>query len=131
MLRLVVIALAATALVPSAGAAGKTGFAFGRVGGSIRPYTVAIATDGLVRVSGAVEVRRTKLTRLELGELNRLAATNRFGTLPPRTNCPGALPDVAATYIRVGPRTVRVHGNCVPEYRRLWLALGRAVRLAS
>jgi hypothetical protein len=128
-------ALAVTALVaavaPVAGAAGKTGFAFGRLGGSIRPYSVAIATDGVVRVSGPVQVGRRKLTRAELGALNRLAATNRFGALPKETNCAGTLPDVASTFIRVGPRTVRVHGSCVAGFARIWKALGRAVELSG
>lgn len=130
MLRLLASAVAVLAVaVPPAGAANDTGFAFGRSGGSIRPFWVVIRTDGAVHVSGPVEVRRTKLTRLQLGELNRLAALGRFGSLPPTTRCPRALPDVAATFIRVGPRTVRVHGTCVAEYQRLWRALARAVRL--
>ena len=33
------------------------------------------------------------------------------------------LPDVAATFIRVGARTVRVHGACVARYTKLWNAL--------
>lgn len=131
MLRLLVLAAAAAAAaVPAASALPKTGFAFGREGGSIRPFRVVIATDGTVRVSGPVTVGRRKVARLQLGELNRLAATSGFDTLPPRTSCPQTLPDVAETYIRVGPLTVHVHGPCVAAYQRLWKALGRAVRLS-
>lgn len=132
MLRALALAAAlAAVLAEPAATAQKTGFAFGRAGGSIRPFTIVISIEGGVRTAGAVEVGRTKLTRLQLGELNRLAATNRFGTLPLRTRCPNTLPDVAETFIRVGPRTVRVHGSCVVEYQRLWKALARAVRASG
>jgi hypothetical protein len=40
------------------------------------------------------------------------------------------LPDIAATFIRVGARRALVHGGCVPRYARLWLALTQAVRLS-
>ncbi|MDX6486374.1 MAG: hypothetical protein QOF43_1527 [Gaiellaceae bacterium] len=126
-----VIAVSAAVVAPAAGAAPDSGFAFGRTGGNIRPYNVTIANDGTVQVSGAVQVGRMKLTRAQLGVLNRLAATNRFATLPAATNCPGTLPDVAATYVRVGGRTVRVHGACLTRYERLWKALGSAVHLKS
>jgi hypothetical protein len=124
------LALGAAMLVPAAAASPRQGFAFGRSGGNIQPFRVVITTDGVVRVSGAAHVGRTKLTRLELGDLNRIAATGSFGSLPPSTNCPGTLPDIAATFIRVGPRTVHVHGNCVGSYGKLWKALVRAVRLS-
>jgi hypothetical protein len=39
------------------------------------------------------------------------------------------LPDVAATFVRVGPRTVRVHGTCLAHYQRVWNALARAVKI--
>jgi hypothetical protein len=114
-----------------AGASEQRGFAFGRVGGNIRPYTVSIANDGVVRVSGAAEVGRMKLELAQLAELNRVASVTRFTALPLMTRCKGSLPDVAATFIRVGARTVRVHGNCVPRYAHLWKALSRAVKLSN
>lgn len=131
MQRALLLTLLVAALVPVAGASDKRGFEFGGVGGSIRPYAVSIANDGTVSVSGAAELERTKLTRLQLAELNRVASITRFTSLPASTMCRGALPDVAATFIRVGAQVVRVHGNCVPRYRRLWTALGRAVKLSN
>jgi hypothetical protein len=132
MLRALAIAVvAAGVLAPAAMPGQKTGFAFGRTGGSIRPFTVVIGIDGRVRATGAVAIARVRLTRPQLGELNRLAAISRFGTLPPRTTCPRTLPDVAQTFIRVGPRTVHVRGACLPEYQRLWKALARAVRVSG
>jgi hypothetical protein len=128
---LAAVVVTVAALAPSASAASKTGIAFGRDGGNIRPYSVSISVDGAVRASGPVEVRRTKLTRLEIAELNRLAVTTGFTHLEQRTNCPGTLPDVAATYIRVGARTVHVHGNCVAPYRKLWRALQQAARISN
>ncbi len=130
MRRALLVAVAATALVPLAGASEQRGFAFGRVGGNIRPYKVSIGNDGVVRVQGAVEVGRRKLTLAQLAELNRIASVTRFTALQLATSCKGTLPDVAATYIRVGARTVRVHGSCVPGYARLWKALSRAVKIA-
>jgi hypothetical protein len=47
------------------------------------------------------------------------------------TNCVGTLPDIATTFIRVGAKTVRVHGNCVPRFATLFTALSHAVKLNS
>jgi hypothetical protein len=121
--------VAAGVLVPAGTASQRTGFAFGRAGGNIRPFTVVITTEGRVQVSGPAEAGRSHLTRTQLGNLNRIAATGSFGMLPGMTQCTGVLPDVATTFIRVGPRTVRVHGDCVSDYRVLWKALAHAVRL--
>ena len=123
--------LALTCTVPAAGAVQPTGFAFGRLGGNIRPYSVTIANSGVVRTSGAVQVGRTRVTPVQLAALNRIATETRFTMLPAATNCRGSLPDVAATYIRVGARTVHVHGGCVPRYQRLLKALKASVRLAA
>jgi hypothetical protein len=127
---LLLVALVAVA-APAAGASEKRGFAFGRTGGSILPFSVSIANDGTVRVFGAAEVVRTKLTVRQVANLNRVASMARFTSLPERTNCPGTLPDVAVTFIRVGARVVRVQGSCVARYTRVWKALGAAVRLSS
>jgi len=118
------------ALLPSTGsAAAKRGFAFGRAGGNIMPFTVSISNDGVVHTTGAVTVRRQKLTLLQIAALNRVAATNGFSAMPAATNCPGTLPDVAATFVRVGARKVQVHGACVAAYQRVWTALAHAVKL--
>ncbi len=123
--------MVAAAAIPASSAIQPTGFAFGRIGGNIRPYTVTIANSGVVRTTGAVAVGRHKLTPLQLGGLNRVATETSFVTLPKATNCSGTLPDVAATYIRVGARTVRVHGACVPRYQRLLKALQASVRIST
>ena len=130
MFRALLLAVVAAALVPAASASEQRGFAFGRVSGNIRTYTVSITNDGVVRARGAVEIGRMKLTLVQLAELNRVASVTRFTTLPLKTSCKGTLPDVAATFIRVAARTVRVHGNCVPPYSRLWKALSRTVKVS-
>ena len=127
MKRLLTVLAVASAAVPSAGAAEKTGFAFGRTGGNIRPFTVTIATTGKVTATGAAPAHKTTLTKQELANLNRVAFVVRFSTLPAVTACPGTLPDVAAEFIRVGGRTVRVHGGCIARFNRLWTALNRTV----
>ena len=131
MRRLLLAAACLVAVVPAADASQTRGFAFGRTGGNIRPYTVAIANDGTVTVRGAADVGRLRLTRLQLANLNRVAIVTRFTQLPARTSCKGTLPDVAGTFIRVGAYTVRVHGGCLARYQRMWKALGAAVELTN
>jgi len=118
------VALAAT----PAGHANRvlTGFAFGRTGGNIMPFTVAISTTGKVTASGAAPAHRRLLTKLQLANLNRVAFEVKFDTLPVVTACPNTLPDVAAQFVRVGNRIVRVHGGCLARFDRLWAALSRA-----
>ena len=82
-------------------------------------------------VSGPVQAGRTKLTRAQLAGLTKIASDVRFTTLPKTTNCAGTLPDVASTFVRVGTRTVRVHGECVPRYAKVWRALTAAVQLSA
>jgi hypothetical protein len=125
-----VAVLASLAASAPAGAVAQRGFAFGRLGGNIVPFTVSITNDGSVSAKGPVKIGRRHLTRLQIANLNRIAATNAFGSLAPATNCAGALPDVAATFVRIGPRTVRVHGSCLPRYQRIYAALAQAVKLA-
>jgi hypothetical protein len=127
---IVVAFAAAAAAVAGAAATPQRGFAFGRFGGNIRPYTVTIAAGGAVTVSGPV-VAAHRLTAAQLAALRHLATAERFGALPASTQCSGALPDAASTFIRVGARTVRVHGYCIARYNKLWRALTRAVGLTG
>ncbi len=116
------VLLAAALLLPA-----KTGFAFGRTGGNIMPFTVAIAATGEVKTTGAAPAHVSVVAKQQLANLDRIALAVRFSTLPVVTSCPGTLPDIAAQYVRAGGRTVRVHGNCVNRFNRLWTALNRAV----
>ncbi len=118
------------ALAPAAGASPQRSFAFGRLGGNIRPYTVSIGSNGVVHVSGAATAGRMKLTAAQLATLNRAVTDARFGAFLPATNCPGAHPDIASTFIRFGAKTVRVHGTCVARYAKLFTALSSAVKLS-
>jgi hypothetical protein len=129
MRSLVAVLLLAAALPSAVGASAQRGFAFGRTGGNIIPFTVTIENDGRVHVSGPVVVMRKKLTRIEVANLNRVVATNGFERLRPVNECPNTLPDVAATFVRVGPLRVQVHGSCLARYQHVYNALARAVRL--
>lgn len=131
MRALVAVLLLAAALPAAAGASAQRGFAFGRTGGNIVPFTVSIDNDGRVHVSGPVAVMRKQLTRVQVANLNRVVATNGFERLAPKNECPNALPDVAATFVRVGRLRVQVHGSCLARYQRVYNALARAVRLKS
>jgi len=121
-----IVALAAPAPALAAGHA----YAFGREGGNIRPFTVTIAHDGRVVLYGPVNVGRTRVTAAALTTLATTTARARFTTLAATTDCPGTLPDIAATWIRVGSRTVRVHGSCSARFTRVWNALAAAVHLS-
>ncbi len=126
-----VLGVLAALLVPAAQASTPpTGFAFGRSGGNIMPFRVVVSNDGKVHVSGAASAKRAMLTSHQLINLNRVATMNMFASLPKATQCKGVLPDVATTFVRVGPTTVRVHGGCLPRYQHVWKALGAAVGLA-
>jgi hypothetical protein len=107
-------------------AAPHTGFAYGRAGGNILPFAITVATTGVVRSTGPAPEHVGRVTKDQLANLNRIAFETQFPTLPARTACAGALPDVSDAFIRVGTRTVRVHGSCVPRFNRLWSALVRA-----
>src|SRR4051812_37171906 len=106
----------------------QTGFAFGRVGGNIMPFTVTISTSGAVRRSGAAPGGTRHLTKEQLAILNRVVVETSFSRLPAVTACPSTLPDIAAQFIRVGGRTVRIHGGCLKGFNRLWAALTKATR---
>jgi hypothetical protein len=126
MRRLLVTTAVLLAIVASAaGASAKTGFEFGRVGGNIRPFTIVIANTGAVTATGAAPAHTPAVTKQQLAELNRIAFEIAFDRLPLVTSCPATLPDVAAQVIRVGGRTVRVHGGCLHRFNRLWTALNR------
>ena len=116
------------ALLAVVTALAQAGFAFGRTGGNIMPFSIAIAPGGHVTATGPAPQHATTVSTLRLTNLNRAVVDAKFQTLPTTTLCPGTLPDIATQYIRVGHRTVRVHGACVARFNRLWAALNRAVR---
>ena len=126
MRRLLPLLLLAAVVAPAADATPKTGFEFERSGGNIRPYSVVIATTGKVTTTGAAPAHKKVLTKQQLANLNRVAFVTHFETLPVVTACPHTLPDIAAQAIRVGGRTVRVHGACLTRFNKLWNALVRA-----
>jgi len=127
--RLVAAAVAALALAAPAAAAG-TPYSFGREGGNIRPFSVTISSSGTVHVVGPVNVGRRKLTSAQLAAIGKVVTSAGFGKLPATTLCPRTLPDIAATFVSVGSKTVRVHGNCLARYAKVWNALTAAVRIS-
>ena len=116
------VLLVAAMLLP-----GQHGFEFGRTGGNIRPFTVTISTTGVVRTAGAAPAHLGVVSKHQLTVLTGIALAVRFTSIPAVTACPNTLPDVAAEFIRVEGRTVRVHGGCLTRFNRLWTALNRAV----
>jgi hypothetical protein len=116
------------ALLALVAALAQTGFAFGRTDGNIMPFTISIATSGRVTATGAAPAHATTISKLRLANLNRAVLDAGFQTMPLVTSCRGTLPDIATQVIRVGGRTVRVHGGCVVRFNGLWTALNRAAR---
>ena len=116
-----VVLLAAALLAPA-----QTGFAYGRNGGNIMPFTVTIATTGAVKTIGPAPTHVARISKQQLANLSRIAFDARFTTLPVVTACPNTLPDIAARWIRVGGRTIRVHGACLNGFNRMWTALNHA-----
>src|SRR4051794_25742423 len=104
-------------LLAAALAAPQTGFAFGRVGGSIMPFTVAIATSGVVKRDGAAPGAAKHLTKQQLAVLNRVAVETQFTRMPAATAGPKTLPGVAGQFVRGCGRPVRVAGRR-PRRRR-------------
>jgi hypothetical protein len=119
------------ALVAAAVLGATPSFAFGTVGGNIRPLTASIARSGKVVVDGAPT--RT-VSRAKLVALGRLAHRQGFFSLPATVTCAGVLPDIASRYVRVtdGSRTwkVTVHGGCNARFNRVYSALARAADLS-
>jgi hypothetical protein len=128
---LFVVLLALAGSLSGADAASLTGFAFGRLGGNIRPFHITIANSGAVRTFGSVTVGRKRITRVQLVALNRIATETSFTMMKATTNCRGSLPDVATAYVRVGALTVRVHGGCVPGFQRMLKALETYVQMSD
>lgn len=91
------------------------------------PFTVTITAAGGVKTTGAAPKHRSTISKQQLAELNGVALSVRFSTLPVVTACPSTLPDIAAQYIRVSGRTIRVHGGCLKRFNRMWTALTNAV----
>jgi hypothetical protein len=102
-------------------------FAFGRTGGNIRPYTVAISTRGVVTSTGPVQPAHGTVPAATLRRLERLVTTTRFFALPALTLCAGSLPDFAASFVTVKAgahhRRVVVRGSCSPRFTKLYEAL--------
>lgn len=137
MLRSVLVAAALLFVFPAAGtAAQKPLFELGRMGGNIEPFTVTIQTDGTIDHTGDVRLAYpgTQLSIARLAALMQLARTQRFWSLPHRTLCPGALPDVASLYVTIHTgttRTVIVRGGCKPRFTRVYRALASAATVTS
>jgi hypothetical protein len=116
------------ALLALVTALAQTGFAFGRSGGNIMPFTISIAASGRVTASGPAPAHVATVSKRRLATLDRAVRAAQFASLPAATNCPGTYPDVAWDVIRVGGRTVRLHGACVTRFTNLWTAMNRAVQ---
>jgi hypothetical protein len=129
---LALVALALLAGGSPATASSSPAISFGRSGGNIPRYTISITRDGRVTATG-IAVGRHRLSRTTVDNLLRLSATIHFFRLSTATRCPQTLPDFASDWIHVyrngHERLVRVRGDCVTGFTRLYRALTRAVAL--
>jgi hypothetical protein len=107
-------------------------FAFGRTGGNIRPYTVAISARGVVTATGPVRLAHPgrRVAAATLRQLEQIVKTTRFFSFPTLTLCPGSLPDFASSFVAVKSgtrhRRVVVRGTCSPRFASLYQALTAA-----
>ena len=135
MSRLLLALALALAVVAAAAAAPRvaTSYSFGRTGGNIEPFTIAIAAGGSLHVSGPVRVQRQMLTAQQLAGLAALVRRERFWTLPATARCTGTLPDIASEVVTVKAGTrlkmALVHGDCSPHFTAVYRALAAAVGL--
>jgi hypothetical protein len=121
--RVVVVAAIAAALAGCGSSSTAQGpLVFGITGGSMVGYNVSIQPNGGVRGASRRQIPAAQVRRLRQ-EIQQAHLTSR--------QCAGALPDFASQYIRVGPRTVTVHGDCEPSFVRVWNDLAQAVGLRA
>jgi len=107
----------------------STLFSFGRTGGNIRPFTIAIASNGQVVAMGPAlgTAGHVRLSQAALKGLLKLAKAEKFSSLPDRLEGNHVLPDVASLYITVdtgsATKTVRNHGAHVASFDQLFAVL--------
>jgi hypothetical protein len=124
--RVVVLAAIAAALTGcGSGTTGHTPIVFGITGGNIRPYRVSIQPNGSVRVRGAQRTARRQIPPARVQQLRHEIQRAHLGG----RMCSGVLPDAAGRYIRLGSRTVTVHGDCEAPFEVVWSDLEQAVGL--
>jgi hypothetical protein len=121
--------LAATADAQPRAMAAPPSFAFGRLGGNIRPLDVKIASSGRVTVDGAAAQQTVKLAKRRA--LLTLARNQGFFKLRPTIVCPGTNPDIASLYVSIhSGRTshrVQVHGACSRRFNAVYSAVAATV----
>ena len=123
---LVVALLAAvTAACGSTSAGAGSPIRFGVTGGNIAGWSVTIEPRGSVRVRNSHGTSRRQIAS---ARARRLAREIQDAHLADR-RCPGALPDFAARFIRLGDRKVTVRGTCEARFERVWSDLVRAAGL--
>jgi hypothetical protein len=125
--RFVVLAVFSAAALAACGSAAVTHapIVFGITGGNIAPYRVSIQPNGSVRVGGSQGSLRRQIPPSRVRQLTNEIEQARLAS----RSCAGFVPDVASQYIRVGGRTVTVHGSCEAGFRRVWGDLLQAVGL--
>ena len=128
MRRVVVLGAIAAALTAcGAGAVGRAPIVFGITGGNMIPYRVSIQPNGSVRIRGSGRAARRQIPPARVQQLRTEIRRAHLAGLM----CVGVLPDVAGRYIRLGRRTVTVHGDCEMSFESVWKDLVRAVGLRA
>jgi hypothetical protein len=112
---------------------------FGRMGGNIRPFSVAIYADGTITYKGiAPVVPSYTIQMMAVLGLERLATAEGFATWPTTIKATHMFPDAATLFItlRAGcssaTRTVNLQGGASqPSFSELFATLEAATALAG
>jgi hypothetical protein len=121
---LLLAVFAAAAVAACANAGGRTPIVFGLTGGNAISYHVTIQPNGSVRASKGWRVRN-QIPPRQVRSLRREIQNAHLAT----RMCAGTLPDFATSFIRLGARTVKLHGECEARFSRVYGDLEAAVKL--
>jgi hypothetical protein len=105
-----------------------SGFAFGRNGVKLTPFSVYIDPKGAVSTTGAAPRHRAVVPKARLAAVSRLAAQIGFTRISTNVEiCSTASTDVPIRFVRIGSHAIRVHGSCDARFNRMWAMMNRAV----
>ena len=110
-------------------------FTFGRERGTILPYEAVILSNGDVAVTGTVRrIAQVTVSEPTRAALLRLAAAERFFSMPALTRCKTPVGGLATNYIRIKrgttTKSVSDYGGCNRAFVELFAVLKAVTAIA-